>query len=341
MGGSSDRAERAAGFASPSLAPYRVHIVRPDAVVHDPYVLASIRFGPVPEETADPRIVPVPLPALDGQEHVEVWRSTVPVRSGWADGVGWGENGSVLVAHWWADGVEREALADLTYDIYRRAMQLSVAHGYPYVLRMWNVVPGLNQGMGDAEGYKQFCLGRGRAFAETLPPGMVLPAASCVGTSGSRLFVQWLASATPGVAIENSRQVSAFDYPRCYGPRSPSFSRAILHRWDDATYLLASGTASIVGHETRHPGDAGRQLDETLENLQHLRTGAGIGEQKGGELSLVRVYLRHAGDLAMIRRRLAHQVDRSVPAIFLRADICRRPLVLEIEAVWRVVHSID
>jgi hypothetical protein len=68
-----------------------------------------------------------------------------------------------------------------------------------------------------------------------------LPAATCIGRFDGvrRLQVYWLAAREAGLPLENPRQVSAFRYPRQYGPQSPSFSRALLppllawpHRFD-------------------------------------------------------------------------------------------------------------
>jgi hypothetical protein len=65
--------------------------------------------------------------------------------------------------------------------------------------------------------------------------------------------------------------VSAYDYPRQYGPAAPSFSRAAL---TPDPLLLISGTASIVGHASVHLGDVTAQLEETLANLANrLRAG--------------------------------------------------------------------
>ena len=135
------------------------------------------------------------------------------------------------------------------------------------------------------ERYKLFCLGRARAFAavHATSPDIGYPAASAVGKPrGVRtLQVCWLAGREAGTTLENPRQVSAYDYPRQYGPAAPSFSRAAL---TPDPLLLISGTASIVGHASVHLGDVAAQLEETLANLDNLlrharaRTGFGSAE---------------------------------------------------------------
>src|SRR3546814_12468443 len=58
----------------------------------------------------------------------------------------------------------------------------------------------------------------------------LLPAATAIGRCDDARVVQvyWLAARTPGMPVENPRQVSAYRYPRQYGPQQPSFARAML-----------------------------------------------------------------------------------------------------------------
>src|SRR3546814_7354125 len=74
-------------------------------------------------------------------------------------------------------------------------------------------------------------------------------------SSSDLVQVYWLAARTPGTPVENPRQVSAYRYPRQYGPQQPSFARAMLPPPGSAMPLLLSGTASVVGHATAHVGE--------------------------------------------------------------------------------------
>ena len=98
------------------------------------------------------------------------------------------------------------------------------------------------------------------------------------GRDGRRVLqVYWLAARVAGTPLENPRQVAAYRYPRQYGPQSPTFARAMLPPAGSDMPLLLSGTASVVGHETRHPGDVLAQLDETFANLDSLLDIASLG----------------------------------------------------------------
>ena len=131
----------------------------------------------------------------------------------------------------------------------------------------------------------------------------------------------------------------AYRYSAQFGPRSPSFSRAVLaEAGGGRVALLISGTASIVGEASCHPGDVLAQLRETLANLRavidaaHQRCTARFALP---ELDCT-VYLRDAGKLAAVRRALADELGAgsraAAGAVCVEADICRSELLVEIEA---------
>jgi hypothetical protein len=45
-----------------------------------------------------------------------------------------------------------------------------------------------------------------------------------------------------------------------------------------------------------------------------------------------KVYVRHAADLPVIQAELCSALGSSAPVIYLKADICRQDLLVEIEA---------
>src|SRR5690606_28962859 len=151
-----------------------------------------------------------------------------PVTQGRDDGFGFAHNDDVLFAQ---IHLPESALSDIeqaTHDLYRRLDGLLQRRGFTHCLRIWTYLSDINAGADDRERYRLFTAGRSRALA--LRPGdeHYLPAATAIGSDGGGLVMYLLAGRLPGIAIENPRQVSAFRYPRQYGPRSPSFSRATL-----------------------------------------------------------------------------------------------------------------
>lgn len=236
-----------------------------------------------------------------------------------------------------ASGLSLEALAR---QAYLAVFERLAAQGVPHLLRVWNYLPdihGLEDGL---ERYRRFNLGRQAAFVEAGQAAFEgAPAACALGTQGRTLSLRFLAARHLPLAIENPRQVSAYRYPRDYGPAAPSFSRASLFDAGGGAWALGiSGTASIVGHQSLHPGDVVAQTEETLRNLQAVVEAARAASGMGFQLADfdATVYLRRAADQAAVERVLA---DTLGPAsrfvrerVVLRADICRDDLLLEIEA---------
>ncbi|AZQ52277.1 endoribonuclease L-PSP [Burkholderia cenocepacia] len=235
-----------------------------------------------------------------------------------------------------------------TFDAYRALFDLLDTLGMPHPLRIWNTVPAINAVQCGIERYRQFNIGRQRAFdacRRALTGGV--PAACALGSvvpvagdaaPAAPLAIHFLASRTPADAVENPRQVSAYHYPAQYGPRAPTFARAAAWTHGHATpVLFVSGTASIVGHRTVHRGDVVAQTRETVANLAAVLEQA--ARQGHGPFSLAdlsyRVYVRDAGDtaaLAAMGRVLRDAAGPHVRPLFVHADVCRDDLLVEIEA---------
>lgn len=220
---------------------------------------------------------------------------------------------------------------------YRTLLDAVRGSSEPYILRIWNYFARINDGDGDDERYRQFCVGRARAVdaAFNAPP----PAATAIGTDGEPhwLDVIALCSKRPGIALENPRQTPAWQYPREFGPVSPGFSRAAVVGAGDEQRLLVSGTASIVGHVSLHRGDISAQVDETFANLAALLDIASARSDRVFTLDgceSMRVYVRHREDLARAQTAVARHIQHPERVLFLRGDVCRRELDIELEGVF-------
>ncbi len=303
-----------------------------DEWLADPCVLAFIQFQESVATTSDPRVCALALPELAGTATVEVWRGAWPAQTGILDGVGYADNGAVLFLQL---SLNERSPADLslsTSTAYRRLFAAARARGYPHLLRVWNYFPDITRKAGGLERYQAFCVGRHLAFvAELTEFETRLPAACAIGAQGAGLRIHALAAREAGVQIENPRQVSAFRYPRQYGPTSPSFSRAILKDWGapNAMHLYISGTASVVGHASQHL-ELMAQLEETLRNLQALLEQANRMVSLPLRPALLKIYMRPDFDPAPLRDRIV-QAFGAVPLLFLHAEICRPDLLVEIE----------
>jgi chorismate lyase / 3-hydroxybenzoate synthase len=231
-------------------------------------------------------------------------------------------------------------LAEAARRAYADLFEALAASGCPHLLRLWNYLADINGEGGGIERYREFNAGRQQAFLDANRSAFEgSPAACALGTRGGPLRIHFLAGRTPPLAIENPRQVSAYRYPDAYGLRRPTFSRAALADLGGGrSALFISGTASIVGHATLHAGDVRRQTEESLANIEAVRALASARAAlpfPASEL-ICTVYLRHAGDLGIVREVFECAVGAASSAardaVYVQADICRADLLVEIEA---------
>jgi len=302
---------------------------------HKGRVLGVVAFGNKPPATkTDYPATWVDMPVLGADSAFEVWTSNEPVALGNESGIANARNGEVLFGCLEVQQAAGESGESATFRAYSNIFDFIERAGYSHLLRIWNYFPGITANESGLERYRGFNIGRHEAF---VAKGRVIgeksvPAACALGSSGGPMTIYFLAGQRAGRPIENPRQTSAYNYPEQFGPRSPTFSRAMLVGFEHKLFI--SGTASIVGHETLHAGDIAKQTRETLANIRALLEQAGPAAGGGGDpRPLLKVYLKHPEHLALVRAQLAEEFGAEVQAIYLQADICRSDLLLEIEGV--------
>jgi enamine deaminase RidA (YjgF/YER057c/UK114 family) len=279
---------------------------------------------------------------------LETWLTDQPVISGHCEGIVWRRDNDLLYGVLDLDEADfsgssnRSPLQVASEEAYRRIFRLLDIEQVPHLWRVWNYLPEINLETQGLERYRQFNIGRQDAFLECHrgATGNV-PAACAIGLAGGPLSIAFMAGVSPAVPLENPRQVSAYNYPADYGPRSPTFSRGALAYLPGQEILFISGTASIVGHQTVSPGDVPGQCRESMANItavvdQANRVGR-TGPYSLTDLSY-RVYVRHAGDFPVIRETLVPLIG-TAEIVYVQADICRHDLLLEIEAM--ASHSLE
>jgi len=282
-------------------------------------------------------------------EICEVWRTRQRVESGQLSRVQYRRGDDVLFGCISVPETEREnsstsGLHAATEEAYREIFATLDELAYPHLLRVWNYLPQINIDTHGLERYRQFNSARRNALAAygRNVTGNV-PAACALGSvTGSPLVIYFLASREAPTAIENPRQVSAYEYPAEYGPK-PAFSRASVLREASGAILFISGTASIVGHQTVHAGDVAAQTRETLVNIEALLAEANrvSGARRFGMEALAyKVYVRNSADLPLIQSQLHSALGSQTQVVYLQADICRQDLLVEIEAIGRE-HDCD
>lgn len=304
-------------------------------------IFFAFRFGGSHDDTeiADKRIIELPVPAIQGGSTLEVWRSALPVATYREGNLRLAYNEQMMMGHLCCDAAADDIAAS-TFECYAKILSVVEEHDFTNLVRFWNYIPKIDEEFGGMECYQFFCNGRFDAFdhhyRNMLPR---LPAASAVGSSGDSLSISFIASRNKVIHLENPRQVSAYHYPRQYGPRSPSFARASYTRWGSSGSLFISGTASIVGHLSQHPANVSAQLSETLTNIKSI---VDHSVEKGllnanttlGDFSHLRVYLRRPEDLSLVREMLVKTSVNVADLSFLRTDLCRSELLMEVEGLY-------
>jgi enamine deaminase RidA (YjgF/YER057c/UK114 family) len=220
----------------------------------------------------------------------------------------------------------------------------SAAAAHP--VRFWNYIPSIHLPSGKSptgealDRYMVFNAGRFAACSRWLGGeekfDRLLATASGVGHSESDLVIHALAASAPGVAVENPRQVPAYKYSRRYGPRPPCFARATVLA-GKSPRLLVGGTASVRGEASVHVGDLAAQFQETLENMTALlRAAPGAAADAGlDQFSDVRVYYVRPTDLPPLKK-MCDEAFSKAELEYIRADLCRQDLLVEIEGVARL-----
>jgi hypothetical protein len=103
---------------------------------------------------------------------------------------------------------------------------------------------------------------------------------------------------------------------------------------------MVGGTASVRGEASVHPGNFDAQVAETLTNMAALAQGSSeLSEAEEARTLLryrsLRVYCVHQSDVAKARQLIESRFTGLESVEYVRADVCRRTLLVEIEGVAR------
>jgi chorismate lyase/3-hydroxybenzoate synthase len=299
------------------------------------FPLAVISFGSPPPVSLQCPVIQLDLPLLEGPGRCEVWSCDHPVRLYKDSAVSAAISGDLLFGSITAFENTDIGLNLTTERAYQQILRVLRESGFPHLWRIWNYFPHINEEQHGLERYRLFCMGRHEALADALPDfPRSLPAGTAVGTQGDALQIYFLAGAHPATHLGNPRQVNAYDYPKIYGPRSPSFARATLSRSDGTTQLFISGTASVVGHQSQHEGQADAQALETVRNLRALIERAMVSLPRETNLqSVFKVYIRNRHHLETVRPVLDAPFLLSGQLLYLQGDLCRKELLVEVEGL--------
>lgn len=285
-----------------------------------------------------------PVSWLAGSFDAELWHLPSPTTAGEFGAWQYCHGPGIAMATTHLDAAGRDdpdaPVAAAARDAYCGLFALQKQLGLAHVARIWHWLSAPTAGTGEAERYRQFCRGRAEALDGASPAWPSLPPATLVASAVPGLRIQVILSDSPVEPVENPRQTSAYRYPARYGHRAPAFARGGLVCLAGHRYLLISGTASIIGHESMHPGDLSAQFDEALCNLIAVIDAACHGAASPTDLECLKVYLANPSDAGAIQLLLSKRLP-GVPAVLVHAPLCRRELLLELEGQMRLDRHSD
>jgi len=89
----------------------------------------------------------------------------------------------------------------------------------------------------------------------------------------------------------------------------------------------------IVGIST------GVQAASLNEVVQHAITTNPDILRSDPSLSLLKVYVRHDQHSEIVKETIQEYVDHQIPTLYLSGEMCRRNLLVEIEALYTIQYS--
>jgi enamine deaminase RidA (YjgF/YER057c/UK114 family) len=247
-------------------------------------------------------------------------------------------------------------------DLFRQLKQRLKQAGVPMenLIRTWLYLGSITGPEGDLERYMELNRARtdsykgvrfGRKHAMAITGQAVYPASTGIGMCGTGIAMSATAIATDRkdvflLPLENPQQTPVYEYEKVYSPESPKFVRAMAEAIGDYLVIWISGTASIVHSKTVHVGDPGKQADQTLTNIELLishrnftRSGVQGVRATLQDLAKLRVYVKRPQDYPVIRKVVEKRCGKSVPVIYVVADVCRSDLLVEMEGLAFVKRS--
>ena len=261
---------------------------------------------------------------------------------------------------YWLAGIDggngNETIGEKATAAFARLLDalLQLGLGFNSIFRQWNYVERIfDLEQVDArqrQNYQLFNEARGGYYSKYLTV-TGFPAATGIGADGNGVTIECMA-VTSGdglttVAIDNPMQLNAYKYgqevlkgePQTSGKQNqlPQFERARLMTNDRGSRLFISGTASIIGQETIGLYDVEAQTKVTIGNIERLACESNLKahypqlKAVPDKYVYVRVYVKNQEDIPAVKA-ICREYYGEVPMAFIKADICRADLLVEIEA---------
>jgi enamine deaminase RidA (YjgF/YER057c/UK114 family) len=222
------------------------------------------------------------------------------------------------------------------------------------IVRQWNYIENITRIEDNCQNYQEFNDARSRFYQKTKWHGG-FPAATGIGIGCGGVIVDLDAIYTNGsdikvVSLNNTLQVPAHDYSKSVlvaaedepdrPVTTPKFERGKLVSSGTEGVIYISGTAAIRGEKSFSYEGIEEQTRITLENIEHLISeetlaSSGAGHFANVEISSLRIYLKEESFFEPCKK-IVDENYPGVSAVYLKADICREELLVEIEGIAKI-----
>ncbi|WP_251623004.1 Rid family hydrolase [Odoribacter lunatus] len=209
------------------------------------------------------------------------------------------------------------------------------------IARQWNYLEDITAMEERVQRYRHFNKTRS-CFYSTASWKYGYPAATGIGMQWGGLLLDFTAIDLQGegwrsCAVDNSLQVAAHAYSQrvLKGGMTPKFERAKAFYGEEGGIVFISGTAAIRGEQSSVSTSVEEQLQMTMENIDFLISEENLqkaGIMKKGMLQTLRVYLKNEKDFPVVKEYMERNF-KTLPVLYLLADICREELLVEVEGV--------
>ena len=211
------------------------------------------------------------------------------------------------------------------------------------IVRQWNYLENILGYDNDQQRYQVFNNVRSDFYGNSFEENGY-PAATGIGMNRGGVIIEFVAVQSAEVnskPVDNPDQISAHRYSEevlvgeeCMLKTTPKFERARYLASGENKIIMISGTASITGERTIGVGDAEKQTETTITNIQRLYSDEvlqQLSEQKlMPKYGHARVYVKNKMDFPVIKRTF-RKAFGNLPVVYIIADICRDDLLVEIE----------
>ena len=245
----------------------------------------------------------------------------------------------------------RETSLDCQIDIaFSKTLEVLKAENLDFsnVIRQWNYVPDITGFVEkDNKKYQNYQIFNEirQKYYSVCDFKNGYPAATGIGTGYGNFCIDFIASALNNPVnikpLSNPKQSDAYLYSqhKLVGDKingnikmAPLFERAKIIGNEDYDISFISGTASIIGEETIGEDNIVLQTETTIENIFELTSEMDL--KNDSSYTYVRAYIKEAKDLETVKD-ICRKKFPGVETSYLKSDICREDLLVEIETALR------